>query len=124
MLIHAVVHMPPVATVPLGVVAMVFLVLYWIRLGRPDVPRSRRIIRRSSIAIALVQIPLLFVSLSLVDPVVHPRAYILCWLACLLLVVLIVVVAMADVVNNFRLHAAESTRLLEDTFTGSDQPDE
>lgn len=89
---------------PVAGVLAIAVLWYWIRLGRADIPISRRRIRRSSLAIILVTIPVLFGALSLIDPTVRGSAYVILWSVAMICLLLIVVTAVVDALNSMRLH--------------------
>lgn len=76
----------------------------------PDVPPSRRRIRSINAGLMLVTVPVLAYSFGIATPA-RTQAFALAWSAASLLLGLIVVVALADVINTWRLHAGERDRL-------------
>lgn len=100
----AAVHLAPVLTVPPALLAVAALVWYWRRLGHPAVPSSRRSIRRMVTTLMVLTLPLLVLGLSVHDPEVNDRGYILTWTAIMGMVLLIMLGAMLDVINNLRLY--------------------
>lgn len=91
-------------TIPIAVVISAALVWYWVRLGRSDVPVSRRKIRRFSLVIMLLSLPMFVRALSFVDPAVDKRPYVLAWTACTFMVLVVLATALLDAVNSLRLH--------------------
>ena len=57
-------------------------------------------------------VPLIAVGFGLVNPDDH-RLFVLTWLAIVGLLGIIVLLAMVDVLNNFRIHAAERRQMRE-----------
>ena len=108
------VHLPGSVTVPMAVAVGVWVMWYWQRLGRDEVPESRRRIRRASIIVMLAGLPLFVRALSFVDSHADSRAYVIAWLLVLLAVGAVMVVAGLDVVNNLRIHRRE----IADAATG------
>lgn len=100
----AAVHLSPAVTAPIAIALSAVFVWYWIRLGREDVPDSRRMIRRFSLAVMLLSLPMFVRAASFVDPVVDKKPYVLTWTAATLMVLLVIVAALIDAVNNLRLH--------------------
>ncbi len=100
----ATVHIAPIYTAPVAAGFAIVVMWYWVRLGRSDVPQSRRRIRRSSLSIILVTIPVLFGALSLIDPKVRASAYVILWSVAMLCLLLVVVTAIFDSLNSMRLH--------------------
>jgi len=101
------VHVAPGFTVPALTLLGVLLVMYWLALGRDDVPSSRRRIRRMSVALMLISLPVFAKAMSFVDRDIDPRGYVLAWTAALGFVIVIVVTAFVDMVNNIRLYRIE-----------------
>ncbi|MHC4775693.1 MAG: hypothetical protein ACYTBR_10570, partial [Planctomycetota bacterium] len=60
-------HLSAALTVPVAVAVAVFSLWYWKRLGAADVPRSRRWIRRASMVVILIALPILVRAVSFVD---------------------------------------------------------
>ncbi len=73
-------------------------------------PTSRRRIRSINAGLMLVTIPVLAYAFGIATPA-RTHAFALAWSASALLLGLIVMVALADVVNTWRLHAGERERL-------------
>lgn len=104
-MILAAVHLSPSVTIPPALALLAVLIWYWLRLGRADVPMSRRKIRRASVTLAVLAVPTLVAGFSFVDGDVEPRRYLVVWATAVLLLMLIVVTAVLDVINNLRIHA-------------------
>jgi hypothetical protein len=103
----AAVHLAPTLTIPLAIALSGLLAWYWFRLGRAEVPTSRRRIRRASLAIMLLSLPMFVRALSFLDPEVDQRPYVLTWTIATLMVLVVIVAAVIDAVNNLRLHHAQ-----------------
>jgi len=100
--------LPPAVAIPIALLLVAVCLWYWKRLDRPDVPESRRRIRRLSLLLVLTALPGLVWCSSLLDHRRDPEAYIVGWLACLMLVGLIVLTAIVDVLDTLRLRAIEN----------------
>jgi len=98
------VHIPLWASAPPAVALAAVLTWYWIRLGRSDVPLSRRRIRRVSLAVIFVSLPVFVTALSVIDWQVRRSAYVILWSVALLCLLLIMITAIVDAMNNVRLH--------------------
>lgn len=98
------VHLAPGYTIPFAVVLSALFVWYWMRLGLPEVPPSRRKVRRFSLALMLISLPMFVRALSFVDPLVDKRPYAIAWTAVMIVLLLIMVAAMMDAINNLRIH--------------------
>lgn len=96
--VHPAWTLPPATLIALG------LLWYWVRLGRPTVPPSRRRIRRWSLLIMLIGLGLLIWGLSFVDARVEPVKAVLIWSAATLMLLLVMAAAGIDALNNMRLH--------------------
>lgn len=101
----AAVHLSPAYTIAPAVALSALFVWYWMRLGLPEVPDSRRRVRRFSLVLMLISLPMFVRALSFVDPLVDKRPYALAWTAVMFIVLLIIAAALMDAINNLRLHA-------------------
>ncbi len=98
------VHMPAAVTIPLALVVAGWIMWYWHRLAAPEVPESRRRIRRASLIVMLVSQPILVQALSFTNPHdTNPTVYVIAWLLVIFLVGLVLVTAGLDVLNTMRL---------------------
>jgi O-antigen/teichoic acid export membrane protein len=116
--------LPLAVAAPAAIALAILAIAYWRRLESPDVPETRRRIRRFSLLLALVLLPALVWSSSLVDHRADPAAYIGGWLACFAILALIVLVAVVDALHSFVLYRREWRRhreRLADAFA-SDPP--
>jgi len=95
-------HLHPAFTIAPAVVVGAWIVWYWFRLGREDVPHGRRRIRRFSIFLMMLSLPVLVRALSYIDPHLQPREYTSAWLVAMLLVLLVAFTAGLDVLNTLR----------------------
>lgn len=112
----AAIHLNPWLTVPIGTLALGFLGWYWLRLGDPELPSSRRNLRRIATTLMIMTLPLLVAGLSLHDPSVNQRGYLMTWTSVMGLVFLIVLLAMVDIANNARLYRAHLTNRIVDSL--------
>lgn len=99
-------------TVPVAIAAAGWSVWYWLRLGRSDVPISRRRIRRVSLVFMALSLPVFVRALSVVDPQVQQREYIATWMLALALVLIVLVAAGVDAINSLRLHHREQSEAM------------
>lgn len=99
----AAVHFRPGIVVPIACVVAVAVLVYWRRLGSPEVPVSRRWIRRGSLGAMLLSLPLLVAGLSFVDPQRSGPVYVLVWVGAMSLVVLVLALAVVDAMNTVRV---------------------
>lgn len=95
---------PPVWSVLTALPVAALIIWYFLRLGRDDVPVSRRRVRRVSLIAVLATLPMLVRVFSFVDPEQQPTAFIIWWSLIFVMILLIVATALLDMVNNFRLH--------------------
>lgn len=93
----------PGVSIPFAVACALAVIWYWRRLGGEEVPESRRRIRRASMLILLVLMPVLVRALSYVDEQT-PVEFVVAWGIVLLLVFLLLVSGLVDLWNNLRLH--------------------
>jgi len=97
------VHLGPEATIPAAIAVGAALIWYWIKLGAPHIPASRRRIRRVSLVLILFSLPMFVRALSVIDPDLDPKEYVATWTMALLMVAIVMVIAGVDVMNNLRL---------------------
>lgn len=96
--------LPWALTVPIAIVFGIAILWYWIALDKPDVPASRRRIRRASMIVLLVSLPVFVRVLSFISHQSNPSQFVIIWSMLLLLVLLLVITAIADVVNTMKIH--------------------
>ncbi len=97
------VSLPAAVTIPPALVVAGWIMWYWHRLAAPQVPDSRRRIRRASIIVILASLPILVRGLSFLDHATDHSQYIITWLLVLFTVGLVVVTAGIDLVNTLRI---------------------
>jgi hypothetical protein len=105
--ILAAVHLHPLATIAPAVMIAALIAWHWARTGRADVPSSRRRLRRVSMALMLIALPLFVAGFSFIDGDVDHQRYLINWTIAVALLGLIVFTAVLDVLNNLRLHARQ-----------------
>ena len=116
-------HLSAWITVPAGGLLIGMLFLHWWRLSRPGIPPSRRRIRRVTAGMMLLTVPMLVTGLSVHDPTLNSRGYLLTWSAIIVMLLLIVIGAILDVVNNLRMHQRMLAReILESLHELSEGP--
>lgn len=93
----------PGVSIPIAMICAVWIVWYWRRLGHHEVPESRRRIRRASMLVMAVTLPIMVRGVSFVDENT-PVDFVVAWGMIILLILLLLVVAMIDLWNNLRLH--------------------
>jgi len=113
----AAVHVHPLLSVGAGVVLGALLVMYWVNLGDPNVPASRRRIRRVSLFLMFGGIFSALCGTSLFDPDVDAErlSYVYSWTLTLGFVILVGLTAFADLFNSLRLHLERQARAAERT---------
>jgi len=109
-LLLAATHLSPWICVPFGAAAGLGLGVLWWKFGGPQVPASRRRIRRVSTVVALILVPILVAGLCFIDPNTTPRHYAEVWTLAIALVFVLVLLAVVDVLNSVRLHANDHFR--------------
>lgn len=104
------VDLPVAIAAPVAGVLAILAIGYWRRLESPEIPEARRRIRRFSLLLALVLLPALVWSSSLVDHRADPAAYVGGWLACFAILAMIVLVAVVDALHSLLQHRREWRR--------------
>ena len=99
----AAVHLSPFVTTSIAAIVLGWIIWYWIRLGRLEVPASRRTLRRATLILIAVLLPIIVAALSFLDPAQHQRPYIMTWIGAMLVIAILVIVAGLDAVNTMRL---------------------
>jgi len=112
-------HMVPwFVSVPVAMVVIAALAWYFMRLGRPEVPRSRRMLRRLSIAFVASATASLVIGLTFIHPHENRVGFALAWLAVSVSVIACAVLAAVDVVVTTRQGLHEFRELKKETFGG------
>ncbi|MEM7228713.1 MAG: hypothetical protein AAF432_07855 [Planctomycetota bacterium] len=101
------IHLSPSVTVPTLIVVGLMLAMYAWSLGHPAVPESRRHIRRLSVMLMIISLPVFAKGLSFVDGDVDPRGYAIAWTVAIGFIIVVVITAFVDMVNNLRLYRIE-----------------
>jgi hypothetical protein len=109
------VHAHPALIVPLALAIAAPLAWYWVRLGRDDVPASRRRIRRGSMILMGAILVMLVIGLSIVDETRDKNAYLLTWAGAMIAVMLMIPVALLDAANNMSLYRRNRSRMLAES---------
>lgn len=104
----AAIHIHPAWTVLAAALLMAWILWYWMRLGRANVPATRRRVRRMSLAIMLVLTPITVGGLSVIDRQLEPQRYVIAWSMVILLIFMVMATAGLDAMNNLRLHRKQS----------------
>ena len=103
----AVVHILPSISIPVAIVLAVLIVWYSWRLGSDHVPPSRRKIRRMTLLLMLVTLPILVRALSYLDPSIEPTQYVVSWLIILVAMMILVIFAAIDIFLTANAHARQ-----------------
>lgn len=109
---------PAWVTVPLACVAGAAIVWYFLRLGRSDVPRERRWVRRISLVLVGAALVPLVRGLTFAHPHEDRSGFAIAWAMVLLLVVASLVLAVVDVMLTARRGLADYRDLKRETFGG------
>jgi len=110
----AAVHFSPLLSLPIACVLAAVLVWYWIQLSDKDVPRSRRLIRRTSLIMSFAALATATVGVSFVDSKTQQTAYVMTWAIVILFILLIMIIAVVDIFNSVRLQREYHARLAID----------
>lgn len=118
---------PPATSVPAAIALAALLLWYFRRLGRKDVPATRRRLRRASIVFALVGIVPLVRVLSFVHPHADRVGWALMWSAVLLALLGWALLAVIDVIlvarSGMREYAALEREFLRRPGADEAAPD-
>ena len=106
------VHLAPAVTLPIVVVLGLMGAWYWRRMGRGSVPPIRRRLRRMGLLLGGAALVLMTAAISFLDPGIHRAAYLIAWLAVLVVVMAAVLVAALDAIATVRLHQRSVERQL------------
>jgi hypothetical protein len=103
------VHVDARITIPLAIMLAAAIVGYWWYLGRPSVPRGRRIWRRVSLTLMLLSLPAFIRGLSYLDPAIDAdkQQYVIAWSTALLLVLMTFLTACVDVFISMHIHRGQ-----------------
>ncbi|MFO0827008.1 MAG: hypothetical protein U0572_02575 [Phycisphaerales bacterium] len=104
-------HLSPVVAVGVGGAILVAAAWYWNALGSPGVPRRRRMLRRTSLVIAVVGVAAAVSGFSIVDPDVRPVPYAITWAVGAVAILLSISAAIVDALLSVRLHVDEARTL-------------
>ncbi len=105
--------LPLWAVVPPCAILMLVLAGYILALREADVPESRRRIRTAGGIVMMTTLPMIVYLFAIVTPA-SPRKFMLTWAMLIGLLFMLVVLALVDVLNNFRLHSKMHTDLREE----------
>lgn len=105
-------------SVPLAVAVGALLVWYFVRLGRADVPRGRRLVRRSSVVLALVALFPLVRALTFAHPHEDRVGFAVAWSSVVFLLIICFLLAIVDVILVARGGVREFRSLRRATFGG------
>jgi hypothetical protein len=102
----AAVHLSPYVSLPLAVALAAVMIWYWVRIGSASVPISRRKIRRFSIAIMFLALPVFVRGLSFLDHQnpADKQQYVMTWTIATFMLFMVVATALIDAINSLRLH--------------------
>lgn len=109
---------PIAAALPVALVIIAVLAAYFVRLGRDDVPRERRIVRRLSVATAITAVAGLFFGLAWFDPHQDRRGFALAWIAVAVAVASCLLLAFLDVLVTARRGLLDFRQLRKETLGG------
>ena len=102
--------LPWVLTVPIAALIAIAIIWYWLALGKPDVPASRKRIRQTSLIVMLVSLPVLVRALSFVSHQANPSQFVIVWSMLLVLLLLLVITAIADAINTMNIHREQQIK--------------
>ena len=103
-------QLPWVLTVPIAIVFGNAILWYWIALNKPNVLASRRRIRRASMAVLLVSLPVFVRAISFINHQANPNQFVIIWSMLLLLLLLLVITAIADAINTMNIHREQQIK--------------
>lgn len=111
------VHVSAAISVGVALLLACGVLTYWVTLGAPEVPVSRRRIRRLSLILMLAGLFCTLCGASFFDPEVPGQrlSYAYSWTLALASIVGVVLTAVADFVNSLRLHLGQQARVAERT---------
>lgn len=101
-MLAALVH--PAITIPAAAAAVAMIAWYWRRLSLPEVPDTRRRLRRASLAVMVVFIFVCVGAMSFVSRQTNQSQFVVVWSIAISLLLAVVFIAFLDVLNNLRIH--------------------
>jgi undecaprenyl pyrophosphate phosphatase UppP len=116
-MLFAAVHLSPYVSLPIAAGLAAVMIWYWFRIGRPIVPVSRRKIRRFSIAVMLLSLPVFVRGLSFLDHQnpADKQQYVMTWTIATFMLLMVVATALMDAINSLRLHQRHQHQAMHDT---------
>jgi uncharacterized membrane protein len=100
-MLAALVH--PAITIPAAAAAIALIAWYWQRLSGPEVPDTRRRLRRTSMAIMVAFIFVSVGAMSFVNQQTNQSQFVVVWSIAISLLLIVVFIAFLDVLNNLRI---------------------
>ncbi len=101
------VHLSPVLTIPVAILAACVVTWYWRRLGGEGVPAARQRIRRTSIFFLLLSLPAFVRGLSFLDPGVDKQGYVIVWSVAIMLLLILILIACIDGIMTMSMRRNE-----------------
>jgi hypothetical protein len=105
-------------SLPIAFALAAVLAWYFVRLGRADVPRGRRMLRRASVALAIVGLAPLVRGLTFVHPHEDRVGFAVAWSSVLFVLLACLVLAVVDVIIVTRGGVREFRALRRETLGG------
>lgn len=99
------VQLPWALTITIAGVVAIAILWYWVALDKPNVPASRRRIRRTSMVVMLVSLPVFVQSLSFINHQANPSQFVTTWTMLIVLLLLLIFTAIIDAVTTMKLHS-------------------
>jgi len=103
--------------VPIAAAMMICLALHARAIARGNHPASRKRIRLANAAVMLVNTPLLAAGFSLINSSTAPRAWLLVWIAAMVLLAFSIGLALLDMLNTVRLARRAARELTQSLVT-------
>lgn len=104
-------HFEPLVAVGLASVIILAMAWYWPRLSRPEMPVTRRRIRRASLLIGLLGLIAATLGFGIIDPDARPMPYFAAWGAASLAIFVVVMLALLDALVSLRMHRTAMTSM-------------
>jgi undecaprenyl pyrophosphate phosphatase UppP len=104
----------PAFSIPAAAAVIAMIAWYWQRLSAPDVPDTRRRLRRASMAVMVAFLFVCVGAMSFVNQQTNQSQFVVVWSIAITLLLVVIFIAFLDVINNLRIHRRLAARAATD----------